>query len=272
MKKTSYIIIGAWIAGFVVLLAYMLYINIGKEKITDKYYLLSGNDVEKELPSFSYLILDYKKTSTTEDGYAYKIFYCNDTWQFNLTQVDTKCANKLNLPKEVWPYLNTHLSNDTLYITFDVQGMSTAYAKYHQIITKDDRYIGAWTLTTNKMLKGVGGNLPVRIIELSDCTSDSLNLAMQTSAVFVKNCNIEGFNTCNFDGHRLSIIQSKVERMYVDLDKGTEFRWNDAEIGIEYVTGTPPTEKDSRGNYELSLTGPSRRNVIFLPKDTLEVN
>ena len=272
MKKTSYIIIGAWLAGFVAIVAWYVYINIGRTKITDKIYVLSGKNVEKELPSFSYLILDYTKPSVSEDEYKCKRFYCNEAWQLSLTQAEATSVNKLNIPEEVWKYLKIHSSNDTLRITFDVQSMMSAYGKYDKIYHRDETNIGAWTITTHKTLKGVGGNIPVGKMELSALTSDSLNLDMQSSSVFILNSNLTAFNAYHFDGHKISLIQSKVERMYVDLDKGTSLVWSDAEIGTEYVTGTPPSEGDGRKTYELSLTGPSRRNVIFLPKDTTKVN
>lgn len=255
MKRTTYIMIGVFVAGWILLVGGILWIINSGEMPTDSSVRFSGKQISRDLPPFK--VVTFSQIDNYKQEYWKGIRAC--------TQV-TASANQQNVfsyPEEISSYMEVRVESDTLKIDFSFPEANVE--KDGETKHSSDLRVmaGDWKLVIAQPVEKIDNRIMGMDINLRRVVQDSLNLlAGQRAYTYVDSCCITSLRigAAREIGQSLLIKHSEIKDLYIDLD--AVWRWEiDAQtcnIDTEYLTG-------SKSANVILGKGECRR-MIWIPK------
>lgn len=246
MKRTTYILIGLFIGGFVLLFAGMvaIYLN-GKVKTGD--VVLGGKTVSREFPPFKVLVLG---ESIPEDarGSYYRVWGRDFRMEIQPSQ-DGK--NVFSFPEDAEKFLNIRQYGDTLKI------MSSFHWKKQGDGYNRTLYPGTWQLSVPSDIEFIANDMSDQEMILKNFSQDSLTIDA-SAAVTINNSHFKAFRVQRNE-RQLKLESGSIGNLYLDIDRMGNWYSNPDHFTIhtEYLTG-------NKGSVELAK-GECKR-MYWLPK------
>lgn len=248
MKRTTYILIGLFFAGILLISGIALTVFImGEEGPKGVIALDTEERVEKELPACRVVMFehwDFDKGSTEKYGnLSYTMF--DDSFSLEVQASD---KNLLSYPAGVDAYLSTEVEGDTLKIRFDLPEKKIKELK--------DKYggavlmVGDWKLSLTKETKYIVNGLWNQSMAVRGFATDSLTIDADYVHVTMDSCRVDVLDVRK--AVELKFNSGGVRDLYMDVDEVRGWRVNaDAfDIGTMYLTGNEGWIELARGDCE----------------------
>lgn len=244
MKRTTYIIIGVFIAGWMLLVAgfFMLaatgrsYDHQGGIEMTENMDSLDVSGIK---------VLELVSHNEKKYIYAHGLLY--------IEQAKGEKANRFLYPKDASEYFDVKRKGDTLVVDF--------HLKLSHFPDTSKQY----RLSAEKMNFSLKMAHPVQCI-MSDARrmdimlhkvdGDSLAIQALKQYIRVDSCKLGALNIAG--AVDVDVYQSEIQDIYLDLDPIDRWSIRDCRIGTEHLRG--------KGNPRCSLEGGECKQVIWTPK------
>ena len=249
MKRTTYILIGLFFAGILLISGIALTVFImGEEEPKGVIALDTEERVEKELPACRVVMFerwDFDKGSTEKYGnLSYTMF--DDSFSLEVQASD---KNLLSYPAGVDAYLSTEVEGDTLKIRFDLPEK-----KIKELMDKHGGAVlllGDWKLSLTKEAKCIVNDMSLRQpMAVRGFATDSLTIDAVNIHVTMDSCRVDVLDVRK--AVELKFNSGSVRDLYMDVDEVRGWRVNaDAfDIGTMYLTGHEGWIELARGDCE----------------------
>lgn len=227
MKRTTYILIGALIIGFLVLIGGMLVV-FSTGTSTSSNVLLGGEEKMKELPSFRHIVIS--RPVMESDRYAVYI----ENLSLAVTSA-TDERNTFSAPSDAFEHLDVKVENDTLKIYFDYTLDKLPAGIAQRRYAKIDP--GVWTLKAASKIETVTCGIEGTNLGLKHLAQDSLAV-FANCEIAVDSCRIASLNVLK--AYKADFRSGDIQCLYLDLDKVGNWFVDTARCRIEeeHLTGT----------------------------------
>lgn len=266
MKRTTYILIGLFVAGLCVLVGGMFVIyGLGRPYFSNQL-VLEGELVTKELPAFRVIWLTQTEMNTEE----------RSVWLANsLLEVQPSKAGKntFSCSKKVNEYLKVTVAEDTLKVLFDypLDKLSQEF--------KDSKYVGLsignMQLNMKQDVECIINDIYMQKMVLKNLEKDSLSINTSNS-VLVDSCCFAALRIIR-SGRDVDFQSGSINNLYLDLNMMDNWSVNTEKchIDTEYLTGHNANVQLQKGECKRMLWIPkndnSKLNVTLTEKACVTV-
>ena len=228
MKRTTYILIGLFIAGLIVLVGGVLVIFHTGRPYGSYDIVLGGEQVTKEFPPCKVIWLT--QSVLEKEGYT--------VWMMNSCLEVLPSEGKKNVfscPKEVNDYLTMKGIGDTLKITLDypMDKLSEKIEEQKYVYMT----IGEWQMQLPSGVETIISDIRNQKLVLKNLSKDSLSIDVSGSAT-VEDCDLKALNVLRCGNH-LNLLSGNIRDLYLYLDHidGWNVDPKTCHIDTEYLTG-----------------------------------
>ncbi|MDD3039353.1 hypothetical protein [Bacteroides sp.] len=228
MKRTTYILIGLFIAGLIVLVGGILMMFLTGRPYGSDDIVLRGEQVEKEFPPCKVIWL----TQTVIEEEGHMVWMGNSSLEILPSEAE---KNILSYPKGVNDYLTMKVAGDTLKISFDypIDKLADKFEKQKYL----NMHIGDWQLRIPPSVETIISDMRNQQLSLKSLSQDSLVMNVSVP-VSVEDCNFTAFNVLRC-GRNLELKSGNVHNLYLSLDYINDWSVNvgTCKIDTEYLKG-----------------------------------
>lgn len=227
MKRTTYILIGLFIAGLIVLVGGILVMLLTGRPYGSNDIVLGGEQVAKEFPPCKVIWLTQKVIEDKDR----MVWMTNSNLEILSSEGE---KNTFSCPKEVNDYLTMKVMGDTLKIAFDypIDKLADKFEKQKYL----DMYIGDWQLRMPSGVETIISDIRNQQLALKGLSQDSLVMNVSVP-VSVEDCNFTAFNVLRC-GRNLDFRSGNIHNLYLSLDYINDWSVNAAcNIYTEYLKG-----------------------------------
>lgn len=261
MKRTTYILLGIFASGLVLLVSGIIFISLMRNEGRDMNgIMLDGEEIYMDLEGVSCV-----KTFISLSEVNKSKFITASGGKMQITPSVTSGIGKISYPKN--EYLNVSSKNDTLFIELDLK-------TYNFPEDNQDKYfLNAvfvkglnLNLEIGSSLKTVISNMNQLDLDMKNLKMDSLLVRTYSQNVLLDSCEFRSFDIA---GDRFSIHTkaSKIENYYLNIDGVGNWTFENSVIGTEYLTAS--------GRHSNHIQKGECRRVVWTPLSedaNLEVN
>lgn len=263
MKRTTYIMIGAFVAGWLILVGDMLWTVSLKKAQSESDISFNGKQISQDLPPFKVV------TFSQVDKYKQE-YWKGITANIQITSSTNK-ENVFSYPEEMSSFLEARVEADTLKIDFNFPKANVEEDKDKHKHYRDFRVMaGDWKLVMAQPVDKIESRIMGLDMNLRKVSQDSLNIMMgQRAYSYVDSCCITSLKlgaTRNVGD--FFIKNSEIKNLYINLNE--MWRWDidssTCKIDTEYLTGNKSAN--------VTLQKGECRRMIWIPENensTLEV-
>lgn len=228
MKRTTYILIGLFIAGLIVLAGGIFVMFFTGKPYGSNEILFEGEQVTKKFPTCRVIWL----TQSVLEKEEYAVWMANSCLEV-LPSEGKK--NVFSCPKEVNDYLTMKVIGDTLKITFDYPmdklSEKIEEQKYVYMI------IGEWQMQLPSDVETIVSDIRNQKLVLKNLSQDTLSIGVSGSAA-IEDCDFKALNVLRC-AHLLNLQSGNIRDLYLYLDHidGWSVDPKTCHIDTEYLTG-----------------------------------
>lgn len=228
MKRTTYILIGLFIAGLIVLVGGMFVMFFTGKPYGSNDIVLGGEQVTKEFPSCRVIWL----TQSILENENHTVWMGNSSLEVLPSEGE---KNMFSCPKEVNDYLTMKITGDTLKITFDypMDKLADKFEERKYV----DMLVGEWQLQMPSSVETIISDIRNQKLVLKNLSKDSLSIDVSVP-VIVEDCDLKALNVLRCGNH-LNLLSGNIRDLYLYLDHidGWSVNPETCHIDTEYLTG-----------------------------------
>lgn len=226
MKRTTYILIGLIVSGLIVIVASIIFISTAGKPYKEDGLFIGGDQEEMNMDGIHVVKMFLAQS---EDSKERNIYMNGDV---KVTSPSVGEGGKIVYPKN--EYLKVSRMNDTLLVEFDFnernipekfRNKSYVYAVGMDVQMSVDS-LNSFFIDTRGLK-----------LNLKEAKMDSLFVHVIHQEVLLDSCQFRSFS---IDGKnlRFKAKDSKIENFYLNLDSTWEWKFENCEIGTEYLRGS----------------------------------
>lgn len=228
MKRTTYILIGILLSGFLIMVIGIILIPSFGNMHKPNAIFFRGEPIREQLPPFTTVKLFYPDAETQNQRFAFGDCRLSIFSSGGVT-------NTFICPEDFRKYLELEVVNDTLMVKFNYS------VKDLPAEMKDRDFVslncaGSMSLDVAQDLRDIDNQINGWGLRLVGLQQDSLSLSTYT-AVAVDSCHLHSFIVTN--ANELSLNSGEIGSLHLDLDgvRNWDVNTQDCRIDTEYLTG-----------------------------------
>lgn len=252
MKRTTYILIGLFIAGFIVLVGGILVTSFGGRPYDVDNIVLGGEQVTKEFPACRVIWL----TQPVLEKEDYAVWMANSCLKVLPSEGE---KNVFSCSKEANDYLTMKVTGDTLKITFDYP--MDKFSEKNKEQKSVGIVIGEWQLQMPSEVETIISDIRNQKLVFKNLSQDSLSIDVSAFAA-VEDCNFKAFNVLRC-GNYLNLQSGNIRDLYLYLDHIARWRVNPetCHIDTEYLTGDDADVQLEKGECKRMFWIPAKEDA-----------
>lgn len=248
MKRTTYILIGLFIAGLCVLVGGMfMMFCLGRPYFSNQLNL-QGEQLTKEVPVCRVIWLTQTEMSTEERS----VWLANSSLE---VQPSKEKKNTFSCSEKVNDYMKMTIMGDTLKILLDYS-LDELPQEF-----KESKYVGLSTgdmrLNLTQEVECVINDIYMQKVVLKNLVKDSLSIDTSNS-VMVDSCDFRALNVIR-SGRDVEFQSGNIDNLYLNLNRMDNWSVNveGCHINTEYLTG---------GNADVQLQKGECQRMFWIPE------
>lgn len=250
MKRTTYIMIGIFFSGLLVMAGFLFWLAFSEERM-NRGMIFTGETVSMDVPSFRAVDVVMLMGNDTQG-----LFQVKDVTNLMIVPA-TDGENRFSFPKDLGKYLTANVTNDTLHVIIDFSELLQTQKR------KDVRWIATEGLNMSLTVDSAFTDLRSRArdwkICLKDIKTDSMNLN-SFSDLEVELCNLRSLRVDSAGS--LILNKSDVDNLYLNLDALSGCKISGCRIDTEYLTGRRQHYHDiGKGQFRRTLWNPQCKDA-----------
>lgn len=213
MKKTTYIVLGMFGAGLLIILGFMLYLHFGLVKIEQTPYVVEGKMEKVALVNARHIVLEMDYSSRRGDND--RVLYCYGVDDNRLAVTASQEDAFLQLPAAFMPYTKTKQRGDTVMIKISVSNYMRAHVPEPKSFPKPIAF-PKLQLELGKTVEGIELRYTQLDLLVTDVEKDRLNLVFDDRATLrdsrIDSLAVSDFKALHLNNSQLGYMQVKMER------------------------------------------------------------
>ncbi|MEG2242221.1 MAG: hypothetical protein RSC87_01910 [Muribaculaceae bacterium] len=256
MKRTTYIILGTFIGGLVIMIVIIIVASLfGNKDVDDNYIKIGGVNETIELQPCKVIKFNFDKISSP--------YYANISLNVDSAKAD---KSSFSIPADLKEHLTFKIDKDTLNILFNFMAKDNR-AEMERFVFVDSTML---QLSIAKSVHTVINKIDGFDVAFKNLRRDSLCFNVENYAT-IENCNISSLNA---SARSLNIKSGSIKDLYLDCDYVRKWEINAKKIIVDvaHLCGSNRYFVDMSGVNEILWTPKTEGgNLVFEDNESVKI-